>query len=256
VLVDVPLLEALNVSELLKDGAGSPGDPGFGALIVHAATERVEWAVRAVGALGVAALGLGALLFLRRGEAEERPPLWLLAWCLAPAVAALTTPPELAGFSAVLLVPVALVGLMDLVARQDEAVARGLAVLLPGVQVGLLVGIVAFVQDGAFGDADPRLQDWRERAIQGLEPTDLVVSRDPVHRELLVRRWNLEVVAGHPSGLTAGVEVPARRAWAAERRVVVDVASFGPGVGAELVAALASRSEGGEVVALEVEDAD
>lgn len=230
---------------------GSPGSaallsslqlsPWSGALAGSPWYAIAAWSAATLGVLGVSFAGLAALPLLRRGESEERPPRWLYVWCALPLAVALLAPGALYGMTSLLLLPVALIGILDLLARQDEAPGRGLALLLVGAQVAGLAGALAY-----FRANDP-LGPWREEAIQILEPSDLVISADPVHRELLVRRWDLDVTAARPYGLTPGVETAVERAWAAGRRVAVDAGSFREGVGASLAAALAER---GAVVVL------
>jgi hypothetical protein len=189
-------------------------------------TGPVEWLVAALVGVGPGAIGLLALALLRRDESEERPPLWLLAWCAVPLLIACLPAGGPSGLSPLHLLPVALLGTLDLLARQDERpgawLALGLAAAQAAVLLATLRGLAATDPEGA----------WRALARFELDPGDLVVSDSPVHRAELARRWGLEVLepgAGSPGRVSA--------ARAPGQRVVLDLSD--PEEAAALEAALA-----------------
>ena len=191
------------LGRLLLDGP--PGEP-----LVW--TAPLAWVGTSLAGLGLATLGLAALVLVRREESEEAPPLWLLAWCAVPLVAACLGPLGPMELTPLVFLPVALLGALDLVARQDPAPGSWLAGGLGVGQAALLLGAL-----GAL-DADDPDRAWRERARQELEPDDLVISDSEAHRAELLRRWNLEVVAPAEAS-TAALEA----ADSGGRRVVLDL---------------------------------
>jgi hypothetical protein len=172
----------------------------------------LAWSASALAGLGLAVVGLAALVLVHRNESEERPPLWLLAWCAVPVVAACLGAGGLHELSPLVLLPVALLGALDLIARQDERpatlLAAGLALGQAGVLAAALLGLAA---------TDPEAS-WRARARSSLEPTDLVITDSEVHRAELRRRWDLEALLPGEAAAAA-----ASRAHAAGRRVVLDL---------------------------------
>jgi hypothetical protein len=144
-----------------------------------------------VPGLGLSAVGLASLWLLRRNESELPPPRWLLLWALLPALGLL--PNSALGWDASYqwLLPIALVGWFDLLARLEVDGGRllGAAGLL--AQATLLIGLISYAQN-----SDP-LARWRSHAHQFLEPGDVVITGHAEHAYLVSHRWGqMSVVLG------------------------------------------------------------
>lgn len=163
-------------------------------------------------ALGPALLGLAALAFVRRGEEESSPPRFLLAWTFLPLLAC--TSPRPAPIAPLALLPLALVGLLDLLSRLPEPRGLRLALGLAALSFLLAAG------GGILLERSDPLATWRGTAERELVPGDLVVSADPARRYVLSARYGLETASPREAGLLEA----ARSALAAGRRVVVDPA--------------------------------
>lgn len=159
-------------------------DLGRAALGLDAHPSPWDWpAVSGLGALGVGLAGLLALVLVRRGDEEERPPAWLLVWCLAPLPAHV-----LGDWPPLWLTGPALLGALDLAARVPEPRAIRALALAATLQFGLLLATGA-----ALRHADP-LAEWRARARQSLRSEDVVLSAVPEHLHWLRLRTTAQVL--------------------------------------------------------------
>ncbi|MFT4542788.1 MAG: hypothetical protein ACI835_005257 [Planctomycetota bacterium] len=156
----------------------------------HGFLDEVLW-MRFAGLLpgiGFALAGLASLWLLKRNESELPPPRWLLVWSLLP-LAFLSLSSSLAWDASYLwLLPVALIGIFDVLARSDlsTAIPLGLGTLV--AQLALLFGFQSYA-----ANTDP-LTDWRASASEFLEPGDIFLSADQAHSYLAAERWGLETV--------------------------------------------------------------
>ncbi|MFT7485490.1 MAG: hypothetical protein ACI9F9_001340 [Candidatus Paceibacteria bacterium] len=148
----------------------------------------MAWAIAALAALGLALFGPASLFFLRRNHAESAPPRWLLAWILFPALGCALCASAPFGYSFIWLFPPALIGVLDLSARQDQPSGSVAVPLALGLQTLGLWGVLSFLSAG-----DP-LREWRASASQVLEAGDWVLSTEADHLYLLERRWGLDAL--------------------------------------------------------------
>ena len=186
----------------------------------------LAWAAVAVPTVGVAFAGLAGLVLVRRDEAESAPPRWLFAWCLVPAAVFALCGPVPFGFSYLWLLPPALIGCLDLIARQEEPVAAAWiagAVACTGI---VLAATLWFVSSN-----DP-LTAWRTHAQAFLEPDDLVLTTEPRHLYLLEARWGLEADLIEPGYLAEELAARVTRETASGRRILLDLAQEDPTPGA------------------------
>ena len=156
------------------------GSGGWGQLLA--------WGGGLIPGLGLGALAVASLFFLRRREAEARPPRWLLLWCALPLLAVGLGRSPTWDVPYLWLLPPALIGGMDLLARLDEPLGARLAALALVAQLALLFGALSLVRS-----TDP-LASWRETAAETLREGDLVYTTRADHAFLLGQRWRLETV--------------------------------------------------------------
>lgn len=133
--------------------------------------------------LGVAFLGLASLWFLKRNESELPPPGWLGLWALVPVLWLLAGSALAWDASYHWLLPVALVGLFDILSRFDGGPAPGLAAGGLIIQVCVLLAGLFLIQQG------DQQREWREYARQFLEEGDVVITGEPEHAYLVSHRW-------------------------------------------------------------------
>ncbi len=176
--------------------------------------EILLWAVGLPLGLGLACVGLHALVFARRAPEESAPPRWLLAWCAVGLVPMVAGSPLWAPALPWLVVAVAM-GVADSVARsaREEAGLRRLAFALSGQLV--LSALAAWT----FATTDPD-RAWREHARAALEREDLVLTSEPSHAYLLGERWELDslLVPTAPGGTVQD----RLRSRSTRARVVID----------------------------------
>lgn len=145
-----------------------------------------RWWLRLLGSLpgiGALALGLLSLWTLKRNESEQSPPRWLALWTFLPAIALLANSSLGWDASYQWLVPVALVGTFDLLARWESDASPMLSLGALLTQVALLSGFLHFVES-----TDPQ-RAWREHARQFLEEGDVVITGHAEHSYLVSHRW-------------------------------------------------------------------
>ena len=160
--------------------------------------------------LGLALWGLVAP-WLRASREVARPPAWCVAFLLVPLPTLVTR----GGAQGAWLIPVAALGLADFIQRgrtEHATVARGLALL------GLQLAATAALTFG-WESMDPN-RAWRATARAELEPSDLVLTDDPLHTFYLAQRWGLEVAWSGDPDLNERLD----GAREAGRRVVLDTA--------------------------------
>jgi hypothetical protein len=143
------------------------------------------WVLGLVPGLGLAVLGVGSLFLLRRNESEGRPPRWLLVWCLLPALAVGIGGSPTWSIPYLWLVPPALVGACDLLARRTDGFGLGWSLGALGVQLGVLSGVLVLLSA-----TDP-LEEWRRHARGVLEADDHVATPHREHAYLLANRWGI-----------------------------------------------------------------
>jgi len=180
----------------------------------------VAWSFGWLPALGVAGVATAALFLLKRHESEERPPRWILVWCLLPLAAVALGGSPTWELPYLWILPPALIAGLDVLARIEGRLA---ALVAPGaiaVQVALLLGVVAFL-----ARTDP-LAEWREVATETLEPSDVVLTTRGDHDYLLWRRWGLRTCRVDGRSYEALADYPwhayARAMSARGRRLVFD----------------------------------
>lgn len=142
----------------------------------------------ALPGLGLALAGLASLAFLRRDPSEEPPPRWLWAWAGFPLLF-LALHSALGWDAACLwLLPVALLGLLDLFARLDAGPAPLLAV------GGLALQLAFVVAANLHLDRTDPAREWREHAREFLRPKDVLITGHAEHSYLASHRWGLRSV--------------------------------------------------------------
>ncbi len=200
----------LPLTEGLAREAIFGGSSGWGQIIA--------WGMGLLPGLGLAALAAASLFLLRRHESEARPPRWLQLWCLLPLFAVALGGSPTWEIPYLWLVPPALIGGLDLLARLEERVIARFSAAAVGAQGAILLGVLSI-----FSSTDP-LAGWRKNASETLEPGDLVFTTRADHAYLLRERWGLEtqrVDETDPSATDPWLEL-ARTAAASGRRVVFD----------------------------------
>ena len=143
--------------------------------------------------LGLAGLGCLALGSSKRSPEESPPPRWLHWVWAVPLGACVVLPPPVGPLGAGLVV-VAAIGLCDRAGR-SQRLERNVSWLWIAATLQVVLSAGALVlwrnQDAA--------SEWRSNARQSLEPTDIVVSDDALHRYLLRHRWSVRCEAPQSS---------------------------------------------------------
>jgi hypothetical protein len=166
--------------------------------------------------LGLAALAAASLFLLRRHESEAPPPRWLLLWCVLPLVVATLGGSPTWQIPYLWILPPALIGALDLLARADERRLVPVALGTVAAQLAILLGALLILSS-----TDP-LAPWRENAREALEPGDLVFTTRGDHAYLLRERWGLEVQRVDSNTDSEQRLEFARKATSEGRRVVFD----------------------------------
>ena len=153
----------------------------------------VSWVLGLGPGLGLAVVGVGSLFLLKRGESEARPPRWLLLWCALPALAVgLGGTPEWS-IPYLWLVPPALIGTCDLLARRADDIGLGWGVGILSLQV-LAVIAAAMLLMGT----DPQ-REWRTTAQARLQPGDYLFTASRERAYLAANRWGLSCALVTPA---------------------------------------------------------
>ena len=151
--------------------------PGLGAI--------PTWLLYLPLGMGPAALGLYSLLFGRRLPEETPAPTWMVPWCLVALAPIVGGSPSMGPVGAFLF-PAAAVGLADWLTRrerEEEALRLGSLLLI-------LAALLAVGTRLAWEQSDPEREDRRALA-QLLEPTDLVITSDPIREYWCKSRWEI-----------------------------------------------------------------
>lgn len=162
----------------------------------------VAWGFGWLPALGVAGVATAVLFLLKRHESEERPPRWLLVWCLLPLAAVALGGSPTWEICYLWILPLALIAGLDVLARLEGRLTALVAPAAIALQVALLLGVVAFL-----ARTDP-LAEWRRVATETLEPGDLVLTTRGDHEYLLWRRWGLKTCRVDGRSYEALVDYP------------------------------------------------
>ncbi|MFT5048742.1 MAG: hypothetical protein ACI8QZ_000129 [Chlamydiales bacterium] len=209
-------LGAVAILALTRIAGGLAGNAPWllGTGMVQLDAPSIPRALLILGGLGIGLWGLVAP-WTRAAEEVSRPPAWCILFLALPLPTLLFDGASMGSW----LVPIAALGLADLVQRgkNDHGnLQRGLVLLI--VQVLLTVGLA-----WRWEAQDPQ-RAWRKAARMQLEPGDLIVSDEPLHLHLLVERWGLEACPSTATDLPQRVAA----ARAAERRVVLDASPSTP----------------------------
>jgi len=138
--------------------------------------------------LGLAVAGLAGLCLVRRAPSELPARRWLMVWCAVPAPFLLLNSTLTWDASYHWLLPVALLGVSNVLARPDRAQAIALGGGALFAQVALLFALQHHVTS-----TDP-LTHWRETTRDFIEPIDTVITGDARHAYLASHRWGLRSV--------------------------------------------------------------
>ncbi len=147
--------------------------------------EAGVWLVGLLPGLGLSLVALASLFFLKRDASEERPPRWLALWCGLPLLALTLSGSPTWSIPYLWLLPPALIGACDLLARRAEGFALGSSALVLSGQATAIFGVSLVL-----GSTDPQAS-WRDQARTVLQEEDLVVTADAGHAYLIASRWGL-----------------------------------------------------------------
>jgi hypothetical protein len=138
--------------------------------------------------IGFGLVGLASLCWPRRDPAEHRRPSWLAIWCVGPVAFLLCGSTLTWDASYHWLLPVLLIGLVDLMEAARSARAASIGAVILAAQIALLLGTQSYVSR-----TDP-LAAWRDKTRALIEPLDTVITGDVRHAYLCSHRWGVRSV--------------------------------------------------------------
>ena len=210
------LVSTISLTILLGDDPSGAKWQHVGDILVAGGERDVsallQWAVGALGGLGLCLFGLYSLLLGRRNPEESPPPRWVVPWCAVAIAPVAAGSPEF-GPSGAFLLPAAAIGIADWLARRGDegrAISLGLRMLLGQLAATVLLVTLLWNQDP--------LRPWRNYARSALEPSDLIIAPRGPQSYLATVRWGLEVIETQPA--SQAIEALGDRG-ASERRLVL-----------------------------------